>query len=186
MIKAGIVEECVRYELLDGLIVLKDRSKKGEPIDSVYEGHSLVVGLVSDFGLRLPERGCFMQSQGPIRIPPFHAPEPDGAIIKGKRRDYQRSPRFPPDTSCVIEVAHSSVEFDRNYKGRIYAEAEIPQFVLINLVDNNVEIFEKPDRSERIYLKIQIATPGKIIPLLLPDGSRLEIAVDDVLPSVIQ
>src|SRR4051794_19446031 len=79
MIRTGIIREGAPYELLDGLLVLKDRSTHGEDIMSIGGPHTIAVGNLSDLGPALKQNGCYIQLQSPIRIPPLHAPEPDGA-----------------------------------------------------------------------------------------------------------
>ena len=184
MIELGMIKEGAPYELLDGLLVLKDRSMRGEPLMSIGQPHSLAVGLVFSLNGRIEEghHDCYMQSQCPIRIPPSHSPEPDGAIVKGNRRDYFALPPLASAVISVIEVAASSLEFDRTDKGPKYAEAAIPQFVLINLVDRVIEVYEKPDTQKRAYLECRTAKPGEQVEFLLADGTRLGVPVEELLP----
>ncbi len=182
MIETGIIKEGAPYELLDGLLVLKDRSMCGEDIMSIGEPHSLTVGILSDLNPRLAGHGCFMRTQSPIRIPPIHMPEPDGAIVRGSRLDYFELPPLASAVLSVIEVAISSLELDRTDKGPRYAEAGIPQYVIVNLIDNAIEIYEKPDIKARAYLQMSIAKPGESVALLLADGTRLSVPVLDLLP----
>jgi len=182
MIESGIIKEGSPYELLDGLIVLKDRSTRGEDIMSIGGPHNYVVGLISELNSAIKGRGCFVQSQGPIRIPPLQAPEPDGAIVRGKRSDFKTQTPHASDIVSVIEVSDSSLDLDRRDKRPKYAEAGIPQFVLINLVDREIEIYESPQVSKRDYSQSRIAKPGDNVDFLLADGTRLSVPVIDLLP----
>jgi Uma2 family endonuclease len=188
MIKTGIIQDGAPYELLDGILVLKDRSKLGGDIMSVYEPHCFVIAVLGDLNVLLRGRGCFMRLQNPIFIPPQHAPEPDGAIVKGTPLQYleQRQSPLTSEVSSVIEVSHSSLRQDRTDKGPKYAEAGIPQFVIVNLIDIQVEVREKPDTAKRSYSDVRIVKPGEIVPFLLPDGSRLEVPVIELLPDAIR
>ncbi|MEI6232105.1 MAG: Uma2 family endonuclease [Planctomycetota bacterium] len=182
MIETGIIKEGAPYELLDGLLVLKDRSKKGEPIMSIGDDHTLVVGLLSVVGSKMTGLGCFMQVQCPIKLSSYHSPEPDGAIVRGTLRDYTKRSRSASDVSSVIEVGDSTANSDRLDKGPKYAESGIPQFVLINLDLHAVEIFESPDVLNRQYTSCRIVRIGESVGFLLPSGSRLDVPVSDLLP----
>jgi hypothetical protein len=82
----------------------------------------------------------------------------------------------------VIEVAGTSLERDRTVKQRIYAAARIPQYVIINLLQSRVEVFEKPDAAKGRYRWRAELAGDQEIALLLADDRRLTIAVADCLP----
>ncbi len=188
MIRTGIIEEGAPYELLDGILVLKDRSKLGDDIMTVYEPHCYVVEILGDLNRLLDGRGFNLRTQKPIFLPPDQAPEPDGAIVKGTRLQYleQRRSPFPAEIGSVIEVSHSSLDQDRTDKASRYAEAGIPQYVIVNLIEIQIEIHEKPDKAKRSYSEIRIVKPGEIVSFLLPDGTRLEVPVSELLPDAIR
>jgi len=83
---------------------------------------------------------------------------------------------------CVIEVAGTSLERDRTVKQRIYAVAGIPQYVIVNLVDSRLEIFEEPDSSKSRYRRRSEAAGNEDVALLLPENRRLTISAADCLP----
>jgi hypothetical protein len=94
MIEAGIVHEGAPIELIDGVLVYKDRSASGEDPISVGQEHSLVVSLLNELDVDLAQRGCHMRTQNPLSLPPHNEPEPDGAILQGRPRAYtDRVPR---------------------------------------------------------------------------------------------
>src|SRR5690348_449745 len=113
MIKEGILPEGEPIELLDGILVRKNRAKAGEDPMTVGFEH---VWAVKNLGLLLMpvERdGCHVAVQQPIALPPDGAPEPDVAIVRGSINDYRD--RYPSagDLPCVVEVADSSKYHDR-------------------------------------------------------------------------
>jgi len=80
----------------------------------------------------------------------------------------------------VIEVADASLTQDRITKAAIYAAAGIPEYWLVNLRDDCVEVFRAPDPGTPSYRESTIAHRGERIALAsLPDAS---VAVDDLLP----
>ena len=66
MIKAGIVHEGAPIELIDGVLIHKDRSASGEDPMSIGKEHSLVVSLLGELDADLAQRGCHMRTQNPL------------------------------------------------------------------------------------------------------------------------
>src|SRR5438067_12680732 len=75
MIDDGSIEEGAPYELLDGLIVRKDRSAQGENPMTVGHEHIFVVSALQDLGEQLRRRGCYIRIQQPISASPIDEPE---------------------------------------------------------------------------------------------------------------
>lgn len=182
MLDAGILREGEPIELLDGFLVYKDRSGRGDDPMTIGKRHQLVVKLLTRVERLLDPHGCHLQIQGAITLPPHHEPEPDGAIVRGQPRDYVDRHPGPVDVSSVIEVAESSLGADRTSKLAIYAAAGIPQFVLINLIDNRIELFEEPVPSTGRYQRSSLLGPGDAVPLHLGGSTRLGIPASDLLP----
>ena len=178
MIAAAILEEGDPIELLDGMLVTKDRG----PGTTVHPLHSAVVTKLLLLATRLTAFGCHLRSQTALTIRPRHEPEPDAAIIRGRPGDYAQRHPEPADVSCVVEVADSSLERDRTTKLRIYATAGIPQYCLIDLRDRRIELYEDPDRERGAYGDRRELAPEATVDLLLPDGRRFEVAAADLLP----
>ncbi len=178
MIAAGILEEGEPIELLDGLLVAKDRG----PGMTVHPLHSLIVNKLVRLARALEDLGCHLRTQSPVTILPRNEPEPDGSIVRGRPEDYIDRHPTPADTSCVIEVADSSLARDRTTKQRIYAGAGIPQYCLINLAVRRIELHEDPDRERGVYRDRRELTKSDAVGLLLPDGGRFEVAGADLLP----
>lgn len=180
MIAAGIVPEDTSVELINGALVRKDRSTLGEEDMGQSPLHSLVVSLLAALAGRVGG-DRHMRIQAPLECPPDAVPEPDAAIVRGGPRDY--SARLPRgrDAVTVVEVAHSSLVRDREDKLPIYAAAAIPQYVIINLQSECVEVYEDPDPSAEVYRTKRTLTRGAILGLGL-DGDALTVLVDALLP----
>lgn len=178
MIAAGILEEGEPIELLDGLLVAKDRG----PGMTVHPLHSMMINKLLLLAHRFQRLGCHLRSQSPVTIVPRNEPEPDASIVRGRPEDYIDRHPEPADTSCVIEVADSSLARDRTTKQRIYAGAGVPQYCLINLASRRIEIYEDPDREHGTYRLRRELSGSDAVALLLPDGGRLEVAGAELLP----
>jgi Uma2 family endonuclease len=84
----------------------------------------------------------------------------------------------------LIEVAESSLDLDRDIKGSMYARASIPIYWIINLVDNQVEVYTDPFAGRKAkYRRHKIYGSNSAV-LLIIDGKELgRIPVRDLLPS---
>jgi Uma2 family endonuclease len=181
MRETNILREGEPIELLDGLLVYKERSSRGSDPMTVGPRHALAVRLLADQDPAVRALGWYVVTQSPIALPPHHEPEPDGAIVRGAPRDYPD--RVPPaaDVACVIEVADSSLETDRTRKLAIYASAAIPQYVIVNLVDRQIEVHEQPIPAEGRYATRTVVRPGGLVPLRA--GERhVAVPADHLLP----
>src|SRR5438105_15846329 len=104
MIEGGILYSGEPIELIDGLLIPKDRSKAGEDPMSTGDEHAFVIDELAELKPQMPP-GCYFRTQQPIRLPPHSEPEPDGSIVRGKSTDYRRRKPGPADIVVVIEVA---------------------------------------------------------------------------------
>src|SRR5262245_39319491 len=81
MITEGILEEGAPVELLDGLLIRKDRSARGKDPMTVGTHHALAIKKLAKLGPRFERLGCHPGIQTTIRIPPSSEPEPDASVI---------------------------------------------------------------------------------------------------------
>jgi Uma2 family endonuclease len=80
----------------------------------------------------------------------------------------------------VVEVAVSSLPQDRLTNAPIYAAAGIPEYWIVNLREDHVEVHRSPDAAARRYAVVEVARRGSRLALVaFPDVS---VAVDDLLP----
>jgi Uma2 family endonuclease len=183
MIELGILPEGAPFELLDGHIVRKDRSAAGEDPMTVGDDHTYSVMKLNLLNLQLIRLGCHLRPQQPIVIPPSHEPEPDGAIVSGTVEDYVGRKPAAAAVLCAIEVSDSSLHHDRTRKLRIYANGDIPLYVIVNLIDGVVELYSEPMVGKGRYARAETLTRGKTV--AFPTGKRaLTVAVKDLLPPV--
>jgi Uma2 family endonuclease len=181
MIEQGILPEGEPIELLDGFLVRKDRAKAGENPMTVGFDHVWAVENLREVLADVAQYGFHIRTQQPVSLPPDGVPEPDGSIARGTVNDYIARWATATDVPCVIEVADSSLQHDRVTKRRIYAEGSVNQYVIINLVDRQVEICEQPDAARGIYLKDQERRGNEIVEFVLGQY-RIAIEARRLLP----
>lgn len=177
MIDGGILEEGEPIELLDGLLVAKDRGAGMV----VNPRHRLVVHRLLTLGAALEPLGCHLELQSPITIAPSHEPEPDAMVVRGAAGDYADRHPGPDEVWSVVEVSESSLLRDRTTKLRIYAGAAIPQYVVVDLVHDQVEVYENPDPREPRYRRVETLGPDGVLALQCGRESRVTLAVAALL-----
>ncbi len=164
---AGIFDNGERIELLDGEIIVMP------PIGDPHADGTDRLG--GDLTYTLHGRAR-VRVQGPVRINDDNLLQPDVAVLL-LREDYHRRAPTPADVLLLIEVADTSLEFDREVKLTRYAAAGIPEVWIVNLRMRQVEGHSDPVdgtyRSRRV-----VTAEGRIGPLAFPD---VALAVSDFL-----
>ena len=178
MRETGILAEDAPVELIDGLLVYKDRGG-ALPVSPL---HTFVTHRMARLAPALEERGCHLRLENPITLPPSHEPEPDGAVVQGRPEDYLERHPGPGDVLCVIEVSDSSLKTDRTIKQSVYAAAGIAQFIIVNLVESRIEVYEDPNVAERCYRLVRILYRDDTISFCVPGDRTLGVPAADWLP----
>lgn len=133
--EAGIFPADARLELIHGEIL------EMAPIGCNHSGH--VIRLINLFA-PLTSNKAIINSQNPLQLGDLSEPEPDFMLLKPDPEFYcNRHPRAN-DVLLLIEVADSSLDFDRNQKLRLYALHGVPEYWLLNLNDSCLEVYRKP------------------------------------------
>jgi len=182
MIKSGVIQEGEPYELLDGILVRKQRNASGEDPMTIGDEHWWVVNMLGRLAHTLEKRGCHIRLQQPITIPDHDEPEPDAAIIRGAIEDYRGRHPGPADVLCVIEVADASLRRDRMIKQRIYASAAISQYIIINLSQRRVELYSQPVPDKGQYADKRIISAKEKLSLPTGTSKRLPVPLKQLLP----
>ena len=172
---AGIgLFERQRVELVEGEILRKSPHRPR---------HATAIVLASALLQRRLPRSFAVRVQSPLAIDSESEPEPDVAVIRGHHRDFLK--RHPSTADLVIEIADSSLSYDRTTKARLYARCGVPDYWIVDLVHGCLEVRREPapvrkggTRAE--YGLISIHRPGAFVrPLLAP---KVRLAVKDLLP----
>ncbi|MEK6410987.1 MAG: Uma2 family endonuclease [Acidobacteriota bacterium] len=168
MAKGGVFSEDDRVELIEGEVV------EMSPIGSTHQG---CVDALSTILTRRLGRAAIVRVQGPIHIDEYSEPQPDICLLKPRSDFYRRSHPVPADVLLVIEVADTSIQFDRNVKLPLYARVGIPEAWLIVLMKDFIEVHSEPTNGK--YQKVQRLKRGK--KLISPTIPSLTLNVDSIL-----
>lgn len=179
MVEQGILADGAPLELIEGLLVRKDRAASGEDTMTHGRRHALAGKLLQRLDRRLAGLDAHVSSQLPLTLGVHDEPEPDLAVLRGSPR--QIGDRHPgaADVLVVVEVSDSSLEFDRTTKQRLYARAGIPQYVIVNLRDDVVEVLEGPDRDGAAYLEHRTYHAREVVPFAV---GGLAVGVENLVP----
>jgi Uma2 family endonuclease len=121
-------------------------------------------------------RGCgdraIVQIQASIRLGLHSEPQPDVALLRPRSDFYESATPGPESVLLLIEVADTSLPYDRGVKLRLYARAGIREVWLVDLVRNQVEVHREP--AQEGYQRSEIHGPGDpLVPVALPELSLL-------------
>jgi Uma2 family endonuclease len=169
LVEAGVLGEDDRVELLEGVIVAMapQNPPHAAGVARVYEAVRTAVG-----------RRAHVRSQLALVLR-RSVPEPDLALVPGCVDDYERA--HPTTALLVIEVADTSLKQDRLSKAAIYAAAGIPEYWIVNLRDEVVEVMRDPDPAQARYRVARSAARGERLELVALPGAVLDASA--LLPS---
>ncbi|MEF8816284.1 MAG: Uma2 family endonuclease [Salinibacter sp.] len=139
MAEAGVLPEDENVELLDGRIY------RMSPIGS--RRAACIRRLNQFFQVRLQSQ-ALVSVQHPVRLDEASEPEPDLTLLAPQKDDYSTHHPGPDDVFLLVEVADTSLDFDRETKGPLYARAGISEYWVIALDDEQVHVFRDPERKQ--------------------------------------
>jgi Uma2 family endonuclease len=158
MAQVGILSPRDRVELIDGEIVVMS------PIGS---RHSACVGCANRAFVRATGDDAIVLPQGSVRLDLFYEPQPDLVLLRPRSDFYASRPIGPADILLIVEIADSSLEYDRDVKAAVYAAAGITEYWLADLTTNLVRRHSLPERGA--YRQLEECHRGQsIAPLELP------------------
>ena len=169
LVEVGILTSSDRVELLEGVII--EMAPIGDP-------HAGTVDIYTEILPSGADQGTLLRVQGPLALDEYSRLYPDLMLLR-RTADYYRSrPPTPEDVLLLIEVADSSVDYDRNEKLPRYAQAGIPEVWITVLPEGIIEAHTEPSGGR--YTRKRIYTPGGTIsPACFPN---IALSVDEILP----
>ncbi len=135
MAEVGILRRRDRVELIRGEIV--EMSPMGR------RHRAFVDNLNHLLAPRLHDR-AIVSIQMPLVLSDDTEPEPDLTVLRRRAVPYKEREAHGEDVLLLIEVADSSLAYDRSTKLRLYAEAGIPEYWVVDCVAETVEVYRDP------------------------------------------
>jgi Uma2 family endonuclease len=127
--------------------------------------------------------GWSVRVQAPVSLDDESEPEPDVAVVEGLPGSHRDA--HPARPVLVIEVAESSLIFDRQRKGGLYARAGLLDYWIVNLIDHVLEVHREPAPNAAApygwsYRSMATFRPPTVVEIVGVSGARVAIA--DLLP----
>ena len=168
MAETGFLAKEDRVELIDGEII---------DMAPIGQGHvATVLGLTQALASACGTK-AFLSVQNPIRLDRLNVPQPDFALLRPRPDFYATGDRpGPADVLLLVEVADSSLRYDRTVKLPLYARAGIPEVWIVDLKRRVLHAHRRPTEGE--YAEITTHHPGDHLALAAaPDITvRLDLA----------
>ena len=163
MAEVGILGERDRVELIEGELVAMS------PIGAYHTGTVNVLNhsLVHAVGER-----AMVSVQNPVRLDDLSEPQPDFALLRPRPGFYREAHAQPADVLLLIEVADTSLNYDRAVKRALYARHAIPEFWIVDLTSGEVEVCRQP-KADGYAAVHRVGRDGALEPELLP-GVRIQ------------
>ena len=144
-------------------------------------GHRYTVRRLTTLAAVIDSPDRHVQVRLPIVCGLNQMPGLDFAFVRGPNTDYVDHLPTAADVLCVIEVADSSLDRDREEKLPIHARAGLPQYVILNLRNRTAEVSAEPDRAAGSYRSTDIVTFNGTITLATGAGSSNALQPSDIL-----
>jgi len=166
--EVGAIAPEKRLELIDGTIL------EMSPIGTKHQ--ACVARLNQYFITALADRAVIWP-QNSIELNQRSQPQPDLALLQPRSDFYGDRYPDPEDVLLVVEVADTTIQFDREVKVPLYGTAGIVEIWLVDLTRGWVEVYRDPS-SQGYRTKRTFQTEEEVTPLAFPD---CQLAVAEVI-----
>ena len=165
--ETGILHEDDRVELIEGEIVWM-AAIGNRHFHAVTSLNHVLVKAVGDHAL--------VSIQNSVRLSRHTEPQPDVVLLR-RRPDYRERGPHAADVLLLVEVADTTLGYDRGTKLPLYARAGIPEVWIVDIEGDAVEIYRLP-AADRYQDVERVERGGRLSPEAFPD---LVIGLDEIL-----
>ena len=159
MEETGILRAEDRVELIDGEFVTQM---------TIGPRHHASVDCANRAFVTKAGESAIIRVQGAVVLDLYNAPEPDLVLLRPRTDFYASRHAGPADVLLVVEVAESSIEYDRTVKALLYARSNVPEYWVVDLNGSIVHCYSSRHRAG--YRNVREYARGQsLAPQLLPD-----------------
>jgi Uma2 family endonuclease len=159
MADAGILTQFDRLELIDGEII---------EMSPIGDRHSGCVLRATTFFTRSFGERALVSVQNPLRLSRYTEVQPDIVILK-PRADFYSGRYRPEDVVLLVEVAETTLRYDRNVKLPRYAAAGIAEVWIEDLTNNSVIVSREP-LADRYNTELTFHRNDSVSPVAFPEA----------------
>jgi Uma2 family endonuclease len=171
LVEVGVLNEDERIELIEGRIV---------PMAPKNIKHAMATRRGLRCFTRVLGERVIIGVQDPVLLNDFSEPEPDIVLLATPDDRYLESHPTPKDIFLVLEIADSSLAYDRDVKCPLFARNGIIHFCLLNLQNRELEDYREPGPNG--YRRKQTYSEEESFNLVA--FPKISIKVKDLLPPV--
>jgi len=158
MAETGILKRAKRVELIDGEII---------DMPAIGSAHAGKVNRLASLFIRaVDDRLALINVQSPLRLDAFNEPEPDLVVLRPRADAYEASHPGATDVLLLVEVADSSLAYDRGVKLALYAKFGIPEVWIVDTANATIEVCRDPEKGA--YTSREERNRGALSPRLVP------------------
>ncbi len=165
MADAGLLGHDERVELIEGEVI---------DMAAIGSRHAACVNRLNElFMTRLAGRAV-VGVQNPVRLTDLSEPQPDVAVLRQRPDFYAGAHPGPADILLVVEVADTTLAWDRNVKVPLYGRAGIPEVWVVDLDGEVLDVFTSPREQE--YDDVRQARRGESLQI-----AGITVDIDEML-----
>jgi Uma2 family endonuclease len=168
---AGVFDPAERIELLDGVLYRKP------PVNPPHASALLKLARLID---RLCGDAWAVRPQVPLLLSPASLPQPDIVVATGRLEDYDRVHPTPAETALVVEVSDASLRADMGEMMRLYADAGIPEYWVVDVNARVVHVHTLPQPGG--YASVAVVGPAGTLAVTLRGQAVGSLPVKEFLP----
>jgi Uma2 family endonuclease len=142
--------------------------------------HSACVQLLMEYFTERYFKQYGLRTENAIQLSDESLPQPDFAVVTYRADHYAHDYPQVSDVLLVVEVADSSLSFDRTHKTKAYAMAGIEEYWIVNLPQRRIELHQHPFASDGSYASVMHYLEGQTA----HSNFAGEVVVADLLPPI--
>lgn len=162
--ETGVLPPDLRVELIDGEII------EMAPIGT---RHRAMVSRLDRLLQRAVADRALVAVQTSFRLDPHSEPEPDIGVYRPRADFYATALPTPADTLLLIEVADSSLRYDREVKLPLYARRGVPELWIVDLDANLLRVHREPKGDD--FLQVSATATPRTVGIAALPGVELDL-----------
>jgi Uma2 family endonuclease len=162
--EAGVLSEDDRVELIRGEILA---------MSPIGPRHNAAVLRANNNLVKIVARRALVGVQSSVRLDEYDEPQPDIVLLRPKDDFYASRHAGPSDIILIIEMADSSLEYDRTVKASLYAETGVPEYWIANLQNESLIVYSA--LRDKTYSTMRELHRGETAAPQLLTGCQIEV-----------